>query len=528
MSQVESEDHRTAQSGIKDEKKYKKRIMSQRLVPASDTELSPLPFSTFVLSDLHLEHVTKSFQKYLRRLPPASRAEVLILAGDIGNPEKPHYSALVKHCASVYPHVVVISGNHERWHSADGVEACRDVCRCHDNVHFLENETWTYKGITFVGCTFWTRAIQPDGAPVSQKGIDTMNDFKFIRNWSCRAHVTEHRRSRAFVQQMLCTHARCVVVTHHAPHFDGIASCFKGDAVNGLYASDCMNMLQSPNLVAWIFGHTHCTARWKVEATGAIVLTNAGRETDYSMLASWNTDSGVLSAPSSSSSPSRRPQGHLAEEGEAMKAAPLESEKPETHALMPDSCMELVETKDIDKVSAVKFALTVNTVGRLLGTNTLERESVSFFDMWKRIDCDLWVIFYDLDKWWTKYVVPHIPNMEGNTTEPERKKTMLKCFNEFMYSYAEYSFWQDNHVMAGTASGKHFTEELSKKAHAVYRNAFDRLESVCGCPGGVPCGSVEQQKRACSISRDFWNVGERGVRAIGMPLHRFMQTHSSS
>ena len=59
-----------------------------------------------VLSDLHIEY--QPFE-----LVKAQDADILVMAGDIGNPHSIEYKALVAKAANLYKRVIIIRGNHE-------------------------------------------------------------------------------------------------------------------------------------------------------------------------------------------------------------------------------------------------------------------------------------------------------------------------------------------------------------------------------------------------------------------------------
>ena len=89
------------------------------------------------MSDIHLEHYTVAFEKDLKPaqfVQPGLGADVLVLAGDIGNPDEPTYRYFLSWCSKSWPAVVVVAGNHEFYTErgvspkrtmADRLAACR-------------------------------------------------------------------------------------------------------------------------------------------------------------------------------------------------------------------------------------------------------------------------------------------------------------------------------------------------------------------------------------------------------------------
>ena len=507
------------------------------VVQVSDTRVLNLPFSCFILSDLHLEHLTKPVQKYFKRLPPPQKAEVLVLAGDIGNPGKPHYVAFLAHCAAAYPHIIVIAGNHEYWHQQDdGASVCRQVCARWPNVHFLERETWTYKGVTFVGCTLWSEAKQLDGTPTTREGIAQLNDFRCIPSWSAAQHVARHKLSVRFITQCLQTFPRCVTVTHHAPHFEGIAPKFRGDVVNGLYASDLSKLLQNPNLVAWIFGHTHRVTRWEIVETGSLLLTNAGRETDYTLYTTWDMDSGVLSPPpppvpvvegeGEADGPGGKADGPGGKAGGpggkaggpgGKAGGPGRTEAPVGEDDVVEASIKL-EGKGRDGVGLHAFALTMETLGVLMGTLSYP----DILKLWTSIDEEMPAISYTLEKLWTQHVVPEIPNLPNSgagASAHDHKETFLGGFLTYVYAKVKMGFWTDHAVHPETKEGRAYAEMMRKMAEQNARTTWRILSTTFRFSdvGGV--GEAEAQRRL-KVDRAFYALADRAISIVAHVFHK--------
>jgi hypothetical protein len=198
-------------------------------------------------------------------------APVLVLAGDIGQPQQRSYHDLLYHCSRNWTDVIVVAGNHELYGGvADKrLAACRSVASEFGNVHFLERDRVVCKGVTFLGCTLWTHNAPQDG----------LNDYRKIRlddgKAPLRATDTNgwHARDKEWLRLALANvEGPAVVVTHHLPSFRLIAQEFEGHPANNGFASDC-DALIAPPVSAWIAGHTHRAMRVRFE-NGVEVCVN--------------------------------------------------------------------------------------------------------------------------------------------------------------------------------------------------------------------------------------------------------------
>ena len=105
-----------------------------------------------LLSDLHLE---------MRKFAPLQmvfkkKADVVILAGDIGNPYTDDYKKLIEYCSSTHEKVIVVCGNHEYYNkrTMSKIDSkIRQLCADEDNIHFLQTDSVIHNKVKFIGCT---------------------------------------------------------------------------------------------------------------------------------------------------------------------------------------------------------------------------------------------------------------------------------------------------------------------------------------------------------------------------------------
>ena len=250
-----------------------------------------------VCSDLHLEFGDIDITN-------DENADVLILSGDIMNAQDLHdhteeklknviqvdslgrrqhsaqrYRDFLKHCSMEFPHVVYIAGNHEFYHGKfpGSLQVLRNECAKFPNVYFMENDTKTIGGVTFIGCTLWTDMNRGD--PITLQSVaDIMNDYKIIRNnekgyTKLRPAQTAqvHAESMEYIRTVMegKFDEKFVVVSHMAPSTQSIHPKYKSDlSMNGAFASDLSDfILDHPQIKLWTHGHTHDVFDYEIGST---------------------------------------------------------------------------------------------------------------------------------------------------------------------------------------------------------------------------------------------------------------------
>ena len=246
-----------------------------------------------IASDIHLEFGDLDLQN-------TDGADVLLLSGDIcvaadldmrdsrqtemgfARARSERFHEFFERCATRFPHVIYIMGNHEYYHSdiATELNEVRRKLAHLSNLSVLEREIKVINDVTFIGGTLWTDMNNHD--PLTLYHMRTMmNDFRVITNSAIPVHfrtqegefktrvgkfspedaVSEHVKMKQYIQSVVQGNhdTKYVVVGHHAPSRQSIHEMYAHDTVmNGGYSSNLDEfILDHPQIRLWTHGHTH-------------------------------------------------------------------------------------------------------------------------------------------------------------------------------------------------------------------------------------------------------------------------------
>jgi predicted phosphodiesterase len=211
-----------------------------------------------ILSDLHLSCGALDV--------PRTDADIVILAGDIARPRE----AIA--WARDFPQpVLLVPGNHEFYGSS--IAAAPRLLKqlsAGTNVHVLDNDEITIKGVRFLGSTLWTdyslSSDATDRALAMQEALAFIRDFSVIdvdgpkpRRFTPEDAVALCRTNTRWLAQRLAEPQAgpTVVITHHAPSSLSVHARFAGSRLNGCFVSDLAYLLDGRRAQLWVHGHTH-------------------------------------------------------------------------------------------------------------------------------------------------------------------------------------------------------------------------------------------------------------------------------
>lgn len=222
-----------------------------------------------ILSDLHLE-----FSKFE---PPATDADVIVLAGDIGKQSNGIIWAREK-----FPdkEIIYVPGNHEFYgsHRRDTLNLMRaDAEQC--KVHLLDNDEVVINGVRFLGSTLWTDFLlfgERKKNEAMMDGQNCLNDFRIIReetrpfSFTPLISIKLHEQSLAWLTEKIDTpfDGKTVVVTHHLPSALSVVERFKDSLLSACFASELDHLFGKMDL--WIHGHTHDNLDYVANGTRVI------------------------------------------------------------------------------------------------------------------------------------------------------------------------------------------------------------------------------------------------------------------
>ena len=221
-----------------------------------------------IMSDIHLEFST--FE------PPATDADIIILAGDIGKGDKGVYWA-----REIFPdkQILYVPGNHEFY----GTQRLETLAQLHIageqcGVQMLDDTEIVLEGVRFLGSTLWTDFMLFGEAKQSTAMSDgqlSLNDFRVIREKAMQPFtparsIELHKKSLAWLKAKLDEpfEGKTVVVTHHLPSKMSVVDRFKDDLLSACFASELDYLFGQMDL--WIHGHTHDNLDYEVNGTRVI------------------------------------------------------------------------------------------------------------------------------------------------------------------------------------------------------------------------------------------------------------------
>ena len=224
-------------------------------------------------SDLHLSSADQyDFENII--IPVA---DILVLAGDLGDPQSDVYHLFLAYLAQLQKNnkfkiILFILGNHEYYYSnlIDGYQYLANLCLQYDII-ILDNKTYKYGNYLFLGTTFWSYLP----AYLATQIKKSINDYKKIENISPEIITTIHNNNVRWLSSQLDrsehTHMIKIVITHHAPlKYRTYHPKYENKITNFAYASNYPQLVNKCHI--WIFGHTHYTTAFYYADT--LLLSN--------------------------------------------------------------------------------------------------------------------------------------------------------------------------------------------------------------------------------------------------------------
>lgn len=212
------------------------------------------------ISDIHLEFIKPDrINNYLKNFKPLFLPynEVLVLAGDIGNPFQEHYHTFMQHISTNFKKTFYIAGNHEYYGKRsmkETTEYLTDYFKKYNNITFLNNTYEDYEGYRFIGTTMWSHISNPEYE---------INDVYSIPGMNYKLYNSLNSESIDFLTRTLAiSSTNNIIITHHQPSKLLVDNKYKGPKMspyNQWFYCDMDNfIIENKNKIkCWIYGHTH-------------------------------------------------------------------------------------------------------------------------------------------------------------------------------------------------------------------------------------------------------------------------------
>jgi predicted phosphohydrolase len=200
------------------------------------------------LSDIHLEFY-EDINPLMIQIQ--CKENILILAGDIGNPFLPNYEYFLSFISNTFEKTFIISGNHEYYYNniEETNNKIKNIIDKFDNITFLLNSFEDYKGIRWIGTTLWTHIKNPQY---------TISDISKIPNLTVDKYNEMHFECVKFLEDTI-NDIPCIIISHHLPMYSLTAEQYKNSLYRQWFNADLDNLIKNNKSVikAFFYGHTH-------------------------------------------------------------------------------------------------------------------------------------------------------------------------------------------------------------------------------------------------------------------------------
>ncbi len=238
-----------------------------------------------IYSDIHLEFY-KTFPKIDKK------ADVLILAGDIGRINITCFKTFFDYVSDKWVKIFYVLGNHEYYHSKKTYDklntSYKSFFRNYNNITLLDRDVELYEGVYFIGCTLWSiyskdisrdytnclkmiKSVNGDNWKVSITK-DIYNDFHYTdKKWLLDTLETLNLNN---TQDNL---KKYVIITHYPTTIEGTSHPkYKNEIYKEVFATNIE--FKNPDIDNYCYyfvaGHTHYSYDFYDEEAGIYHISN--------------------------------------------------------------------------------------------------------------------------------------------------------------------------------------------------------------------------------------------------------------
>ena len=209
-----------------------------------------------VISDLHLDfwgvHNANKFFENMEQYK--EEVDVMIFAGDMCN-QPLLRNMLIETLQKSFPNLIYCRGNHDFYYG--------------DVEH--EFKTKEIDGVKFAATTLWTD-FQYRSEKVYNRIHENLYDSTHIRNYNFETMLEQHD----LAVKDLTENKADIIVTHHMPTYQSVATKYIGSPLNGGFVSDLNPLIEELKPKFWIHGHTHERMDYMFNETTAIICNPLG------------------------------------------------------------------------------------------------------------------------------------------------------------------------------------------------------------------------------------------------------------
>ncbi len=218
------------------------------------------------ISDVHLEFYNPNkMNKFVKLIKPGLD-EVLILAGDIGNPYSENYDIFMNYVDNNFKKIFVIAGNHEFYKNNKTIEETNEYLMNYfkkfNNITFLNNTIEKYEEKYFIGTILWSKITKTEYE---------INDTKMIKDLNINVYNNLNKSCIDFLEDSInkINDEDIIIITHHLPSYDLIDKKYKIGSIdnyNEWFYSD-LNYIINENknkIKCWFYGHTHAESQTNI------------------------------------------------------------------------------------------------------------------------------------------------------------------------------------------------------------------------------------------------------------------------
>ena len=236
-----------------------------------------------VISDIHLEFYTSNLWKLVKQIKITG--DNLILAGDIGYPEKTIFTDFLHYVHQKYKKVFLVSGNHEYYQhwKREGYKTVEEIDNIveqqvskYNNIFYLNNSFHDFedngKKYRILGSTLWFYPENNDKI-ISDYHNVYINRDNHLSNIDNNYIEEKWKKSQLFIKENIHPEFNNIVITHHLPSYKLISYKYLDDKYkkyNFYFASNCEDLIKHP-IKFWISGHSHSFVEKNINGVKCII-----------------------------------------------------------------------------------------------------------------------------------------------------------------------------------------------------------------------------------------------------------------